>query len=371
MKKILLLLSILLLITSCTSIKNEIIRIKIGATREELKEYKETADPNVVLSDGSALMVYAMNKWANPDGTFGQKTDYPLNGDRVVESVMLSKSKLWIAYPKSYNGKDILPVIFYTHGGSYTSSDYPTYQTLVSVFSDKTNSIIVFPDYSLAPEHKFPAGVEDVWEAYNYLLENGESFNANTDKIALMGDSAGGNFAAGLAISAKEEGKKLPGCVVLMYPNLSLYPNMLPSHILFGGFDGRKTMISSRVMAKTITDYLEKEEDAFLPYASPLLMLEGALNLGSVSNIFSSCAVELDEDNTFVLPDHLIIVAEADSLRDEGIMYHGALTALGTNSTLSVYKGTVHAFVQLYQLLNEGKKAINEASKYINNHFSN
>lgn len=369
MRKILILILLAFTLISCTTIKNEIIRSKVGATWEEIKEIKKTSDPNVVLSDGSALVVYAMNKWANSDGTFGQPTEYPLRGDRIVKEVELSSSKLWIAYPKNYKEGDILPVIFYTHGGSYTSSDYSSYQDLVSVFSDRTNSIIFFNDYSLAPEHKFPDAVEDVWEAYNYLLEHASTYNADTSKIVLMGDSAGGNFAAGLAIRAKVEKKTQPCCVILMYPNLSLYPNMLPSHILFGGFDGKKTLISQVVMAKTITDYLENEEDAFKPYASPLLMLEGTLKTGDVENIFTKCAVELDEDSTFVLPDHLIMVAEADSLRDEGVMYHGVLTALKTNSTLSLYKGTVHAFVQLYQILDEGKKGINEAVKFIKDHY--
>lgn len=372
MKKrlLLVLLAASLVLTSCTTIKNEIIRMKLGVTRAELRELKTTADPRVVLSDGSALMVWAMNKYANADGTYGQPTDHPLTGDRKVETVTLSSSTLWISYPKNYNGEDVLPVIFFTHGGAYTSSDYKTYQTLLGIFADRTNCIVFTDDYSLAPAHKYPAAVNDVWEAYLFLLEHGGEYNADPERTVLMGDSAGGNFAAGLAIRAKEENVTAPVGVVLFYPSLSVYPVLLPSHILFGGFDGRKTMISRAVMQHTFTSYLENIEDGLEPYASPLLMLQGALDTLDVPNLYSGCAVETDEDGSYVLPDHLIIVPEADSLRDEGVSYHAALTALGTNSTLSVYKGAIHGFMQLYELLDDGWKGIKEASAFIKSRVS-
>ena len=370
MKRIILVLAVLLVLTSCTSIKNEYIRQKLGVSREELKEYKKTADPDVTLTDGSALMVYAMNKYANADGTFGVETDYPLKGDRKVTEVELSSSTLWISYPSDYNGEDILPVIFFTHGGSYTASGYTTYQTVLGVFADRTNSIVFCPDYSLAPEHKFPAGVEDVWEAYLFLLEHGEEYNADAKRTVLMGDSAGGNFAAGLAIRAKEEDVTQPVGVILMYPSLCVYPVLLPSHLLFGGFDGSKTMISIKVMEHTFNSYLETPEDGLRPYASPLLMLQGAVNTRSVENLYAECAVETDENGKYVLPDHLILLPEADSLRDEGISYHACLEILGTKSELKVYKGTVHAFLQLYQLLDEGEDAIKRSCKFIKEHTS-
>ena len=372
MKKryIIILLSLLIVLTSCTTIKNEIIRQKLGVSREELRELKITSDPDVVLSDGSALMVWAMNKYANADGTYGMPTDYPLKGDRKVETVALSTSTLWISYPKNYNGEDVLPVIFFTHGGAYTSSDYKTYQSLLGEFSDRTDSIVFCVDYRLAPENKFPAAVNDVWEAYTFLLEHGSEYNADPKRTVLMGDSAGGNFAAGLAIRAKEENVPQPVGVVLFFPSLCVYPVLLPSHILFGGFDGRKTMISRRVMQVTFTSYLENIEDGLKPYASPLLMLQGALDTLDVPNIYRDCAVQTDEEGKYVLPDHLIIVAEADSLRDEGVSYHAALTSLGTDSTLSVYKGAVHGFLQLYELLDDGMKGIREASAFIISHTS-
>ncbi len=367
---ILLLITSALLLQSCTTIKNEIIRNKLGLTRAELEELKTTADPDVVLSDGSAMMVWVMNKYAGDNGTFAFETDPPIKGDRKVESVSLTSSTLWISYPKDYNGEDILPVIFFTHGGAYTSSSYTTYQTLLGIFADRTNCIVFTDDYSLAPEHKYPSAVNDVWEAYLFLLEHGEEYNADSTRTVLMGDSAGGNFAAGLAIRAKEENVLQPLGVVLFYPSLSVYPVLLPSHLLFGGFDGRMTMIGRSVMENTIMGYLENIEDGLKPYASPLLMLQGALDTLNVPNQYAECAVVTDEDGTYVLPDHLIIVPEADSLRDEGVSYHASLTALGTNSKLSVYKGAVHGFLQLYQILDDGWKGIKEASEFIKSRVS-
>lgn len=358
----------LVLLTSCTSIKNEIIRSKLSLSREELNELKKTSDPDVVLSDGSALMVYALNKYANADGTVSGAVESELPADRRIEKIDLSSSTLWISYPSEYTPGELLPVIFFTHGGGYTQGSYKTYQKLLAILSDKTHSIVFAPDYSLAPEYKFPRAVEDVWEAYTFLLENGETYGADKTRTVLLGDSAGGNFAAGLAIRAKEEGATEPAGVVLIYPNLCVYPVLLSSHVLFGGFDGRNNMITRRVMEYTYTSYLERMEDGLRSYASPLLMLEGALDTLSVPNLYAQCAVTTDDDGSYILPDHLIIVAEADSLRDEGIMYHGLLTDLDSNSTLSVYKGAIHAFFQLYEILDDGKKAIKEVSAFIIEH---
>ncbi len=368
LKTVIIALCLALLLTSCTSIKNEIIRSKLGMTRAELSEYKKTSDPDVTLSDGSAMLLFALNKYATDNGTFEGWVEKPLLTDRKVISIPLSSSTLWVSYPKDYKDGDILPVIFFTHGGGYTQCSYNNYQDLLAILSDKTGAIVFAPDYSLAPENKFPSAVEDVWEAYNYLLERGEEYGADSSRVVLLGDSAGGNFASGLAIRAKAEGVTEPVGVVLIYPNLCVYPVLLPSHVLFGGFDGRKAMISIKVMEYTFSSYLEKTEDGLKPYASPLLMLEGALDTLSVPNLYSECAVETDEEGKYILPDHLIIVAEADSLRDEGVMYHAVLTDLGSKSTLHVYKGAVHGFFQFYQLLNDGKKAINEVSAFIIEH---
>ncbi len=368
LKSILIVLLSLLLLSSCTSIKNEIIRSKLSVSREELKELKKTSDPDVTLSDGSALIVYAMNKYANADGTFAGTGEIPLLEDRKILSIPLTSSTLWVSYPKEYKEGEVLPVIFFTHGGGYTQSSYKTYQKVLAILSDNTSSIVFSIDYSLAPEYKFPKAVEDVWEAYTYLLDNGKDYNADTSRIILLGDSAGGNFAAGLSIRAKEENVTEPVGVVLIYPNLCVYPVLLPSHVLFGGFDGRMSMISLKVMEHTYTSYLMTKEDGLKPYASPLLMLEGALNTLSVPNLYKECAVETDDNGEYILPEHLIIVAEADSLRDEGIMYHALLTDLGSKSTLSVYKGAIHGFFQLYEILDDGEKAIKEVTSFILKH---
>lgn len=368
LKSFLIVILSLLLFASCTSIKNEIIRTKLSLSREELASLKKTADPDVVLSDGSAMMVYAMNKYASQDGTFAQGKAEVNKEERKVIEVPLSSSTLWLSYPKNYESEKSYPVIFFTHGGGYTQSSYATYQKILDILSDRTNSIVFAPDYSLAPENKFPKAVEDVWEAYLYLLDNGEEYGADTSRIILLGDSAGGNFASGLAIRAKEENVTECAGVVLIYPNLCVYPVLLPSHVLFGGFDGRMTMISRSVMEHTYTSYLEKLEDGLKPYASPLLMLEGALDTLGVPNLYSDYAVKTDNDGKYILPDHLIIVAEADSLRDEGIMYHAIVTSLGSDSTLSVYKGAIHGFFQLYEILDDGKKALDEISAFIIRH---
>ena len=359
------------LLSSCTTIKTEFVRSKLGVSREEVKQLQQTMDPETTLSEGSALALYMMNKYMNADGTFKGQPEPELKGDRVAVYVQLANCKLWIAYPKKWkeDSPETLPILFYTHGGAYNSGNYLTYQSFVGELSDRLNAVVFFADYRLAPENKFPAGVEDVWEAYCYMLEHAKEYGANSNKVAIVGDSAGANFAAGLSIRLKENDMSQPSCVVLMYPSLTVKGEIKASHLLFGGFDGRKVMLSGKLMTQIIDDYLEDLDDAYEPYASPLLMLQGTLKVDNWENEYEKAAVEVDGDGTYILADHLIQVAGADTLRDDGIMYHAILTILGTNSTLHTYKSTIHGFVQFYQLIPEGEQALKEACTYIKDHW--
>ena len=373
MKKIhvIILIVIVVLLSSCSTIKTEFVRSKMGMSRAELKEFKKTMDPDTELTDASAVAVYMMNKYMNQDGTFKGQAGPELSGARETKTIEITNCTLWVAYPKKWKveNAETLPILFYAHGGGYYSGSYLTYQSFVGEFADRLNAVVFFVDYRLAPENKFPAGVEDVWEAYCYMLEHAGEYGGDASKVAIAGDSAGANFAAGLSIRLKENNMEQPSCVVLMYPSLTVEEDIKASHLLFGGFDGRKVMLSGRLMTQIIDDYLEDPEDAYEPYASPLLMLQGTLAIDGWENEYAKCAVELDEDGTYVLADHLIQVAGADSLRDDGIMYHAMLTTLGTNSTLHTYKNTIHGFMQFYQLIQEGEDALKEACNYIKDHW--
>lgn len=358
---------IAVLLSSCSTIKTEFIRSKLGVSKEEVKQLQQTMDPDTKLSEASALALYVMNKYMNSDGTFKGQPEPMLKEDRVAISVELTNCTLWIAYPKKWNenSAELLPILFYTHGGAYNSGNYLTYQSFVGELADRLNSVVFFTDYRLAPENKFPAGVDDVWDAYCYMLEHASEYGADSSKVAIAGDSSGGNFATGISIRLKENDMSQPSCVVLMYPSLTVKGEIKASHLLFGGFDGRKVMLSGKLMTQVIDDYLEDPEDAYKPYASPLLMLQGTLKIDNWENEYAKAAVEVDEDGTYVLADHLLQVAGADTLRDDGIMYHALLTTLGTNSTLHTYKSTIHGFVQFYQLIPEGEEALKEVCSYI------
>ncbi len=358
---------IAVLLSSCSTIKTEFVRSKLGVSKEEVKQLQQTMDPDTKLSEASALALYMMNKYMNSDGTFKGQPEPVLKEDRVAISVELTNCTLWIAYPKKWNenSAELLPILFYTHGGAYNSGNYLTYQSFVGELADRLNSVVFFTDYRLAPENKFPAGVDDVWDAYCYMLEHASEYGADSSKVAIAGDSSGGNFATGISIRLKENDMSQPSCVVLMYPSLTVKGEIKASHLLFGGFDGRKVMLSGKLMTQVIDDYLEDPEDAYKPYASPLLMLQGTLKIDNWENEYAKASVEMDEDGTYVLADHLIQVAGADTLRDDGIMYHALLTTLGTNSTLHTYKSTIHGFVQFYQLIPEGEEALKEVCSYI------
>ena len=111
-----------------------------------------------------------------------------------------------------------MPVVVYYHGGGWVIADLDTYEASAMALAKKANSVVVSVEYRHAPEHKFPAAHEDAFAAYKWVLANAGQFGGDASKVAVAGESAGGNLAANVAIMARDGNVQAPTHMVLVYP---------------------------------------------------------------------------------------------------------------------------------------------------------
>jgi acetyl esterase len=121
-------------------------------------------------------------------------------------------------YTPEHTGEKALPVVVYFHGGGWVIADLDTYEASAMAMAHKTNAIFVSVEYRHAPEHKFPAAHDDAIAAYKWVIANAASFGGDPSRIAVAGESAGGNLAANVAIAARDQKLQTPMHMLLVYP---------------------------------------------------------------------------------------------------------------------------------------------------------
>lgn len=225
----------------------------------------------------------------------------------------------------------LLPVIVYFHGGGWVLGDLESHDCFCRRLAEVCACAVVAVDYRLAPEHKFPSGLEDCYTAVQWVSANAARLHIDPLRIAVGGDSAGGNLAAGVALLARERRDVNLVYQVLIYPITDYWLPGTPSYTeCAAGYSlGRDTMIwfwLHYVVAGTSPDN---------PYLCPLH------------------AVDLRE-----LPPAMVITAEYDVLRDEGERYAERLQAAGVSTILKRYDGMMHGFCQHYRRFSQARQLV-------------
>ena len=225
----------------------------------------------------------------------------------------------------------ILPVIIYYHGGGWVLGSLDAYDSLCSRLAAKTGAMVISIDYRLAPEHKFPAAVNDAYAALLYVKENAQKLNADTARIAVAGDSAGGNIAAVVSMMARDKNGPAITCQILLYPVTDLTRTNTASYNNFAkGF-----FLTKADMEEFIKMYTPDPADRKNPYASPLL------------------ATNFDK-----LPPALVITEQFDVLRDEGEAYADKLAQANVPVKKQRYDGIIHAFVSVDLIFGQANEAM-------------
>ncbi|WP_156339622.1 alpha/beta hydrolase [Bacillus sp. FJAT-25509] len=239
-------------------------------------------------------------------------------------------------------GQGPFPIFIYYHGGGWVLGDIESTDASCRLIANRTKSIVVSVNYRLAPEYKFPTAVEDAFSALEWVYENGISFNGDVSRLIVGGDSVGGNLATVVTMIARDrKGPSISG-QVLIYPPTNLEFNT-ESHQMFAkgfGLD-REQLIWFR------THYLRNEEDKSDEYASPLI----AKDLSG-------------------LPQALIITAENDVLRDEGVAYANRLKKFGVQVEYACEPGMIHGYFAHMAIFSKNiESTVSKIDKFIRSAF--
>lgn len=224
--------------------------------------------------------------------------------------------------------KGPLPVVLYIHGGGWVIADIDTYDATPRALAKAANAIVVSIEYRHAPEAKFPAAHDDSNAAYQWMLANAGKWGGDAKKVAVVGESAGGNMAVNVAIAARDKGWPAPLAVVAVYPVAD--SNMAtPSKLTHVTTKPLNTKMLAWFFAKT----LPKPQDAL----DPRLNLVGA--------------------NLKGLPPTTIILAQIDPLHDDGANLFGKMRDAGDNVDLKEYSGVTHEFFGMGTVVPAAKDA--------------
>jgi acetyl esterase len=227
------------------------------------------------------------------------------------------------------------PCLIYFHGGGWVLCDLDTHDAVCRAISRRATAVVVAVDYRLSPEYKFPAALEDCYAATVWVAANAVPLGVDPRRIAVGGDSAGGNLAAVMCLKSRDEGGPELALQVMVYPVTNLASFDTPSYSEFGaGYN-----LTRAEMEWFRSHYLARTRDAENPYASPLLApdLRG-------------------------LPPALVITAECDPLRDEGEAYAKRLAEAGVEAACTRYAGMIHPFFSLGGALSQGRRAIEQVA---------
>ena len=229
------------------------------------------------------------------------------------------------------------PAIVYFHGGGWVQGDLETHHGLCARLAKHAGVLVVAVDYRLAPENKFPAAVEDCLAAYRWVRAKGRDVGADSARVAVAGDSAGGNLSAVVSQLAASGGSPVPTCQVLIYPAVDFSLDT----------DSHREMVDGHVIPRErvlwyMDQYLRNEADKTDLRAAPLR------------------AASLKDQ-----PPAMIVTAGFDPLRDEGRAYGDRLREAGVDVVYREYPGQIHAFVSLTKAIPQGMACTLEIAEYL------
>jgi acetyl esterase len=239
-------------------------------------------------------------------------------------------------------GTGPFPVLVYFHGGGWVIGDLEAYDATCRALTNAAGCLVVAMEYRLAPEHKFPAAPEDCYAATCWVAANAAAIGGDPRRIAVGGDSAGGNLAAVVAQMARDRGGLALVYQLLVYPVTNYGYDTASYRENADGY-----LLTRDAMVWFWNHYLRSAADGDNPLASPLRAndLRG-------------------------LPPAIVLTAEFDPLRDEGEAYAMRLQEAGVPVTLKRYAGTIHGFFSLGAVLDQGKQAMADAAAALRTIFA-
>ena len=227
-----------------------------------------------------------------------------------------------------------LPVVVYFHGGGWVIGDIESHDTICRKLAQASGCTVISVDYRLAPEHRFPCAPEDCHAVASWVADNGSRLNVDSARLAVAGDSAGGNLTAVTALLARDRGGPAIAFQLMVYP-------VIDATMSFPSYkeNAEGYLLSAADMVWFYENYVDDDVDRKDWMLSPLY------------------APDLSG-----LPPALVITAEFDPLRDEGEAYADALQQAGVEARSSRYDGMTHGFFGLEVVVPAAAPAMEEAA---------
>jgi len=232
-------------------------------------------------------------------------------------------------------GDAALPVMLYIHGGGWTLFSIDTHDRLMREYAARAGIAVLGIDYSLSPEHKFPAALEECSAALDWIAAHADALGLDAGRVLIGGDSAGANLSVATCLLRRAEGKALPAAMVLNYGAFA--PDHLPSYARFG--DGYS--LEADEMDVFWSNYVERPAQLEDPLAVPLRAdLAG-------------------------LPPAFLAIAECDILADCNHAFAARLAAAGVPVTSVAYAGATHSFLEAMSIAPLASRALDEQAAWI------
>ena len=226
-----------------------------------------------------------------------------------------------------------LPLVVYFHGGGWVIGSIESHHGTCQTLTPRVGAVVVSVDYRLAPEHPYPAPLEDAYTATLWASTHAAELGADASRLAVVGDSAGGNLAAAVALLARDRGRPPIRAQVLVYP------------VTDRDLD-RASMVDNATGYFLERDDMRWFWDHYMGDAEP-----------------DGYAAPLRAADLSGLPPAIVVTAEFDPLRDEGEAYARRLEDAGVPTTLWRYDGMFHGFFSMSALLDKGREAVDDVTK--------
>jgi len=232
------------------------------------------------------------------------------------------------------DGEGPFPVVLYFHGGGWVVADLNTYDATPRALALGSKALVISVDYHHAPESKFPAQHDDAWAAYAWLVENVHTLNGDAKRVAVAGESAGGNLAANVALMAKEKKTTMPVYQLLVYPIAGNDTNT-PSY----QENANALPLGKADMEWFIANVFASRDET----SDPRINLVGRKDLSG-------------------LPPATVVTAQIDPLRSEGQAYAEKLKAAGVKVNVINVDGVTHEFFGMVKVVDKAKAAVDAAN---------
>ena len=261
--------------------------------------------------------------------------------DTTGKDIDVKGGKIHLRIYTPQGNNEALPIIVYYHGGGFVIADLDVYDTSAKGLSEQANAIVVSVAYRMGPEFKFPIAHQDAFAAYEWTIKNAASIKGDPKRIAVAGESAGGNLATNVSIMARDKGIMMPVHQLLVYPvsNSDMNSESYKTY-------AEAKPLNKAMMAWFVKNYLNNIEEA----KNPIISIVNA--------------------NLKGLPSTTIIQAEIDPLQSEGKLLAEKLKAANVKVDLKKYEGVTHEFFGMAAVVPQAKDAQAYAAKNLKSSFN-